>query len=351
MKEELIRRLQDLSEADLIGTVLVPLLRELGYERVAVEGGAFERGIDIVGWRTGEFGDSRATVVIVKRFRPTGKVGSSQSLRGLLDQVGTALESRVPQPDGEQRVPSSVLLVTPYGVQRRALESGLNKLRGLSQANVTLIDGPRLADLIFKYMPQLAAQLAGVAGEVRTEEPPAKTQVAVVGHAAKAGTRALSDTDRDYLVALYHELGHRIGPTDDTDPNLCFVVISFSGNPVLADFYEKAIKPTITDLGYRCERVDEQHFNGSIREQIFRNVRRAKFVVADMTEARPNCYYELGVAHALRKEVIHLAYSIDDVHFDVKDFNFIVYSRIDQLTTALEERVLATVGQANEKQE
>jgi hypothetical protein len=66
--------------------------------------------------------------------------------------------------------------------------------------------------------------------------------------------------------------------------------------------------------------------------------------VADLTEARPNCYYELGVAHTLRKEVIHLAYSSNDIHFDVRDFNFILYSRIDILAQKLHERILATVG-------
>lgn len=129
---------------------------------------------------------------------------------------------------------------------------------------------------------------------------------------------------------------------------LCFAIMSFSRNPVLAVFYEKAVKPTIVELGYRCERVDEQHFNGRITERIFKNIEAARFVVADLTEARPNCYYELGVAHSLRKEVIHLAYSGDPgaIHFDVKDFNFIVYSRIDELAASLRERVLATVGRA-----
>jgi hypothetical protein len=115
-----------------------------------------------------------------------------------------------------------------------------------------------------------------------------------------------------------------------TDEQLCFVIMSFSRNPVLEDFYVKAIKPTVENLGYRCERVDEQEFNDSIRARILSNIRKAKFIVADVTEARPNCYYEIGVAHSIEKNVIHLANATCDIHFDVKDFNFIVYSRIDE---------------------
>lgn len=130
----------------------------------------------------------------------------------------------------------------------------------------------------------------------------------------------------------------------EINDELCFVIMSFSGNPQLKDFYDKAIKPTVRKLGYRCQRVDEQHFNDSVRFHILDNIRRARFIVADMTEARPNCYYELGIAHALEKEVIHLARESKDVHFDVHDFNFIIYERIDELKRRLHDRIVATVG-------
>ncbi len=130
------------------------------------------------------------------------------------------------------------------------------------------------------------------------------------------------------------------------DERLCFVIMSFSGNPQLKDFYEKAIKPTVQRLGYRCLRVDEEQFNGSIRDRIVANIRAARFIIADLTEARPNCYYEVGIAHALGKEVIHITRDLKDVHFDVGDFNFILYKDIDGLKRELRQRALATVGSA-----
>ncbi len=130
----------------------------------------------------------------------------------------------------------------------------------------------------------------------------------------------------------------------DVDDALCFVIMSFSGNPRLEDIYHKAIQHTVKYLGYRCERVDQQQYNTQVTARIQQNIRRARFIVADMTEARPNCYYELAVAHTLGKEVIHLTSDIKDVHFDVKDFNFIVYKGIDDLRAQLRARIKGTVG-------
>lgn len=130
---------------------------------------------------------------------------------------------------------------------------------------------------------------------------------------------------------------------DDGDDKLCFVIMSFSQNPTLLDFYEKAIKPTVKKLGYKCERVDEQDFNGKIIDRIVENIGKARFIIFDATEAKPNCYYELGVSHALGKEVIHITNSPDNIHFDVKDFNFIVYSRIDELSERLMKRIANTI--------
>lgn len=127
------------------------------------------------------------------------------------------------------------------------------------------------------------------------------------------------------------------------DNDFCFVIMSFSNNPQLQDFYEMGVKPTVEELGYRCERVDEQDFNGSIKQKIIDNIKKAKFIIADVTEARPNCYYELGIAHALEKPVIHITNNTSDIHFDITDFNFIVYKRVGELKEKLEKRITNTI--------
>lgn len=156
----------------------------------------------------------------------------------------------------------------------------------------------------------------------------------------------IANATRAYMLKLQNAMTQASTPDHVVDPKLCFVIMSFSNDSRLLDFYEQGIKPTIEALGYCCERVDEQQFNGSIRTRILQNIASAKFIVADVTQARPNCYYELGIAHAMGKEVVHLTSKTDDVHFDIKDFNFIVYQRIVDLKDKLEKRLLETVGKA-----
>lgn len=134
--------------------------------------------------------------------------------------------------------------------------------------------------------------------------------------------------------------------SEELDPTLCFVIMSFSSNPRLRDCYSLAVKPTVEEFGYRCERVDEQQFNGSIRQRIIENIQCARFIIADMTEARPNCYYELGMAHGLGKVVIHITSDPKDIHFDITDFNFILYDTVEKLKTLLRKRIEDTVGAA-----
>ena len=127
------------------------------------------------------------------------------------------------------------------------------------------------------------------------------------------------------------------------EKGLCFVIMSFADDQRLKEYYEFGVKQTVERLGYECKRVDEQEFNGSIRQKILGNLQEARFIVADMTHERPNCYYELGMAHALGKEVIHITHDREHIHFDVSDFNFIVYQGINDLKPRLEKRIVDTV--------
>jgi hypothetical protein len=85
--------------------------------------------------------------------------------------------------------------------------------------------------------------------------------------------------------------------------------------------------------------------NGTL-PRIRENVERAYFIVANLTEARPNCYCELGMAHGLGKDVILLSNTMTDVHFDVRDTNVIVYGSVSDLKSKLEKRIRGTIAQA-----
>lgn len=120
---------------------------------------------------------------------------------------------------------------------------------------------------------------------------------------------------------------------------LCFIIMPFTDklNPI----YESIIKPVIKDLKLECLRADEIFTSKPIVEDIWYNVKRDRFLIADLTDRNPNVFYELGLAHALNKEVILLTQDINDVPFDLRHFRIIVYqnsiSGADKLKSTLKD--------------
>lgn len=121
----------------------------------------------------------------------------------------------------------------------------------------------------------------------------------------------------------------------------CFVVMPFSKN--FTDVYELGIKAILKELCINCTRVDELHFSKSVLTQIYNGIKRADFLIADLTGNSSNVFYEIGYAHALRKEVILLAQNPDKIPFDFTDMNRLDYdkNKIADLGRKLKERIHA----------
>jgi nucleoside 2-deoxyribosyltransferase len=121
----------------------------------------------------------------------------------------------------------------------------------------------------------------------------------------------------------------------------CFVVMSF--NPGLRQIYDQGIKRTVESLGIICARVDEIPFAGNILETILERIRNSYFVIADITENRPNCYYEIGVAHAIGRPVILTKRQGSRTHFELRGFKVVEYSSARELRDRLRESIIGSV--------
>src|SRR5262245_26896485 len=89
---------------------------------------------------------------------------------------------------------------------------------------------------------------------------------------------------------------------------LCFVDMPFGQKPdlksgVVVDFdqiYNEAIKPAIEECGLQALRGDEERTGGIIHGAMFARLLLAEVVVADLSLANPNVFYELGIRHAAK---------------------------------------------------
>lgn len=95
----------------------------------------------------------------------------------------------------------------------------------------------------------------------------------------------------------------------------------------------------------RCERIDEQRFEGLILQRIYREIARADLVICDLTGLYPNVFYETGYAHALGKRAILLIKDANEIPFDLSQYQHVVYKgSTETLRRDLEERLRANQG-------
>ena len=123
------------------------------------------------------------------------------------------------------------------------------------------------------------------------------------------------------------------------------VVMSYADRPELVDAYE-TFKSVVEGMQYSCQRVTEENAGHRILPDILERIRQAAFTIVDLTDLRPNVFYELGYADGLGKKVIATAKEGTDLPFDVKDIPTIFWSGQTQLRKDLEKRIRSVIKTA-----
>jgi len=110
-----------------------------------------------------------------------------------------------------------------------------------------------------------------------------------------------------------------------------------------------AIIKAIEDSGYIPIIIDVKEHNNQIVPEIFFEIQKSKFMIADLTGHRNGVYYEAGYAQALGKEVILTCRdtAFEERHFDIAQKNTIRWENEDDLYNRLMSRIEATIGKRN----
>jgi tetratricopeptide (TPR) repeat protein len=137
-------------------------------------------------------------------------------------------------------------------------------------------------------------------------------------------------------------------PTD-AGHQLCFVDMPFGKKTdartgIEIDFdqiYTQGIKPAVEAAGLECIRGDEERTGGIIHTAMFARLLLCEFVIADLTTANPNVFYELGVRHAAKPyTTIPIFATTGGLPFDVNLVRAIPYDLENgQLTDAAAQRL------------
>lgn len=141
--------------------------------------------------------------------------------------------------------------------------------------------------------------------------------------------------------------------TANAESSKGFVAMWF--DPSIDEAWEEGIKLGIEDAGYEAVRIDQKEHNNKIDDEIIAEIRRSRFVVADFTQgekgARGGVYYEAGFAHGLGIEVIFTCRedALQNVHFDTRQYNHIVWETPGELRQRLAARISAVIGDGPHK--
>ncbi len=138
-----------------------------------------------------------------------------------------------------------------------------------------------------------------------------------------------------------------------TASSRAFVAMWFDAS--MKEAWEQGFNPAICAAGYEPVRIDQKEHVNKIDDEVIAEIRRARFVVADFTHgkagARGGVYYEAGFAHGLGIPVIFTCRKnvLKRIHFDTRQYNYIVWTDTDELQRNLTTRIAAVIGDGPKK--
>jgi len=98
------------------------------------------------------------------------------------------------------------------------------------------------------------------------------------------------------------------------------------------------IKSECKELKLNPLRADELKGSGVIIREVIKSIESAEFLVCDLTDERPNVYYEIGYAHAVgnhRSNILMIAKKGSKVHFDISSLRVHYYDSLKSLRSII----------------
>ncbi len=156
--------------------------------------------------------------------------------------------------------------------------------------------------------------------------------------------------DVEFEPDRFEETAHPMQSIGELKKNIAFVMMSISQSiPELEDILS-SIERACGSVSVKAERVDKIEHSGKITDLILEYLRTSEILICDISHERPNVYYELGYAHGFGKEVILLAKDGTTIHFDIKDYNTIMYRTYSELEKKLSSRLKTIVERPNHEE-
>lgn len=125
---------------------------------------------------------------------------------------------------------------------------------------------------------------------------------------------------------------------------IVFMVMPFS-DEIADSVYIHSTRPVIQSLGFKIQRADEVFSTNVVFDDIVAAIEQSSLIIVDISGKNPNCFYELGMAHSLKRNrtVIITRDQFREVPFDVAHFRIIKYENSFAGKSAYEDSLRNTI--------
>ncbi len=101
----------------------------------------------------------------------------------------------------------------------------------------------------------------------------------------------------------------------------------------------KTLQQTAKSMNLDCIRADDIWEHEAVIQDVVSLICNAKIVVCDCTGRNANVFYEIGIAHALGKDVILITQSKNDIPFDLQHLRYLPYLNNEEGRTELSTNI------------
>jgi hypothetical protein len=316
--------------------------------------------------KTGDALAEPADVLVLKHAQ--GRFGLDQAVDAILEAAGRRL--RLPQPWDFQIERS-----TPDIAAARILflgvpplhDFGYKEIRAFAHQAIYILAEqlPHTRHILFTLhgagygLDEIAAfeaEIAGLVDAVQTNSTADLEKITIIEqNAARArrlqgtltsllpdrtiATTFTPDTLQDNAAS---ETLRTAGFAAEIKPSI-FVAMPFREE--MDDVYHYGIVSATNAAGFLCERADLSAFTGDVLEWVKSRIRSASLVIADLTDANPNVYLEIGYAWGSGIPTVLVvkgnegAKNTEHLKFDVRGQRCLVYRKIKELEDSLTQEL------------
>jgi hypothetical protein len=135
------------------------------------------------------------------------------------------------------------------------------------------------------------------------------------------------------------------------DSRLAFMAMPF-GDTRLDEIYLKWFKPACKAVGFELRRVDEKPEAGIINNKMMVDIRKSRFIIAELTHENRGVYWEAGFAEGLNRPVIYTCdgeyQKASPLHFDIRQHHTVFWTdkNLEDAAKKLIITIQATVSEA-----